>query len=65
MPKKYSFLATQEVKGRGNSNQLLDRVDHPSELGSVLSTLVILFYLRKMLYGDVTRVPDFQVQALA
>ena len=39
MPKKCSFLATQEVKGRGNSNQLLDKVDHLSKLSSVLSTL--------------------------
>ena len=39
MLKKCSFLATQEVKGRGNSNQLLDRVDHPSELSNVLSAL--------------------------
>ena len=31
VPKKCSFLATQEVKGRGNSNQLLDKVDHLSK----------------------------------
>ena len=35
MPKKCSFLATQEVKGRGNSNQLLDKIDHLSKLSSV------------------------------
>ena len=42
LPKKRRFYATQEVKGRGNSNQLLDKVDHLSKLSSVLSTLVTL-----------------------